>query len=213
MIIGSGASSTRAEMFSWQSRTACPDPPRAIGHDSPRLTSSVVRRHHWRRPRRRVHPSKPKLGIRAFTPDEIWHIDTTVIRLLDGTRAYLYAVIDNFSRKILAWRISERFDPGNTVAVLVEAGQSMNPSDTPPTLLADGGVENVNAAVDELIDMPGCRLRRLHRPGGPASWAATLWRGNRGVPRWLELHRRVPGDRDRGLDAVSTAAPGDDLVI
>jgi hypothetical protein len=27
----------------------------------------------------------------------MWHIDTTVIRLLDGTRAYLHAVIDNFS--------------------------------------------------------------------------------------------------------------------
>jgi len=26
----------------------------------------------------------------------MWHIDTTVIRLLDGTRAYLHAVIDNF---------------------------------------------------------------------------------------------------------------------
>ena len=30
----------------------------------------------------------------------VWHIDATVIRLLDGTRAHLYAVIDNFSRRI-----------------------------------------------------------------------------------------------------------------
>ena len=29
--------------------------------------------------------------------DEMWHIDTTVIRLLDGTRAYLHAVIDTGS--------------------------------------------------------------------------------------------------------------------
>jgi len=36
----------------------------------------------------------------------MWHIDTTVIRLLDGTRAYLHAVIDNFSRRILAWRVA-----------------------------------------------------------------------------------------------------------
>jgi putative transposase len=40
-------------------------------------------------------------------PDEMWHIDTTVIRLLDGTRAYLHAVIDNFSRRILAWRVAD----------------------------------------------------------------------------------------------------------
>jgi transposase InsO family protein len=32
----------------------------------------------------------------------MWHVDTTVIRLLDGTRASLHAVIDNFSRRILA---------------------------------------------------------------------------------------------------------------
>ena len=37
----------------------------------------------------------------------MWHIDTTVIRLLDGTRAYLHAVIDNFSRRILAFRVAE----------------------------------------------------------------------------------------------------------
>ena len=37
----------------------------------------------------------------------MWHVDTTVIRLLDGTRAYLHAVIDNFSRRILAWRVVE----------------------------------------------------------------------------------------------------------
>jgi len=35
----------------------------------------------------------------------MWHIDTTVVRLLDGTRAYLHAVIDNFSLRILAWRV------------------------------------------------------------------------------------------------------------
>ena len=62
----------------------------------------LVRRFGWRRPRLRVHPAKPKIGLRATRPNEVWHIDTTVIRLLDGTRAYLHAVIDNFSRRILA---------------------------------------------------------------------------------------------------------------
>ncbi len=50
----------------------------------------------------RVHPEKPKVGLRTSRADEMWHIDTTVIRLLDGTRTYLHAVIDNFSRRILA---------------------------------------------------------------------------------------------------------------
>jgi hypothetical protein len=67
----------------------------------------LVRKYGWRRPRVRVHPAKPKVGLRTTGPDEIWHIGTTVIRLLDGTRAYLHAVIDNFSRRILrgAWPV------------------------------------------------------------------------------------------------------------
>ena len=62
----------------------------------------LVRKFGWRRPRLRVHPAKAKLGLRMRRADEMWHIDTTVIRLLDGTRVYLHAVIDDFSRRILA---------------------------------------------------------------------------------------------------------------
>jgi putative transposase len=72
---------------------------------SPSTWYRLVRTYGWRRPRLRVHPAKPKGGLRTSGVDEMWHIDTTVIRLLDGTRAYLHAVIDNFSRRILAWRV------------------------------------------------------------------------------------------------------------
>jgi putative transposase len=111
----------------------------------------LVRKFGWRRPRLRVHPAKPKVGLRTTRADEMWHIDTTVIRLLDGTRAYLHAVIDNFSRRILAWRVAETFMPVNSVAVLVEASRGATPSETTPVVLADAGVENVNAQVDDLI--------------------------------------------------------------
>jgi putative transposase len=77
--------------------------------------------------------------------------DTTVIRLVDGTRGYLHAVIDNFSRRILAWRVADTFAPVNSVAVLVEASRGATPSATTPAVLADTGVENVNARVDDLI--------------------------------------------------------------
>ncbi len=78
---------------------------------SPTTWFRLVRLYKWRRPRLRVHPSKPKVGIRSSAPNKIWHVDTTLIRLLDGTRAYLHAVIDNFSRRILAWKVSATFDP------------------------------------------------------------------------------------------------------
>ena len=97
-----------------------------------------------------MHPAKPKVGIRASQPNKIWHIDTTLVRLLDGSRVYLQAVIDNFSRRILAWRVFSQFQPDLTSQILVEAHQNMTAKAT-PTALVDGGVENFNAAVDELV--------------------------------------------------------------
>ena len=90
---------------------------------SPSTWYALVRRHGWRRPRLRMHPAKPKVGVRTTRPDEMWHIDTTVIRLLDGTRAYLHAVIDNFSRRILAWQVADTFAAVNSVAVLLQVSQ------------------------------------------------------------------------------------------
>jgi putative transposase len=119
---------------------------------SPSTWHRLVRKNGWRRPRKRVHPAKPKLGVRASGSNEIWHVDTSAVRLLDGTRAYLYAVIDNFSRRILAWRVSENFDPTNTLAILLEAASGVDRSGDPPTLLADSGVENRTKAIDELVE-------------------------------------------------------------
>jgi putative transposase len=118
---------------------------------SPSTWYRLVRQHGWRRPRLRVHPAKPKIGLRTTRANEMWHIDTTVIRLLDGTRVYLHAVIDNFSRRILAWRVADTFAPVNSVTVLLDASRAATPSETTPVVLADAGVENVNAQVDDLI--------------------------------------------------------------
>jgi transposase InsO family protein len=71
--------------------------------------------------------------------------------LLDGTRVYLHAVIDSFSRRILAWRLNDRFDPGTSADLLIEAGHSLVADASPPTLLADGGVEDYNSSVNEVI--------------------------------------------------------------
>ena len=112
----------------------------------------MVRVRGWRRPRLRIHPLQPTEGIRATKPNEIWHIDTTLLRLLDGTRVYLHAVIDNFSRRILAWKPSTTFCAGNSVAVLVHAQRGVEAGSPAPTLMVDDGVENLNGKVDALVE-------------------------------------------------------------
>ena len=67
---------------------------------------------------------KPTVGVGASRPNEIWHVDTSVIKLIDSTKVYLQAVVDNFSCKILAWAVTERFDPSNTCQVAARGGQT-----------------------------------------------------------------------------------------
>ena len=80
-------------------------------------------------------------------------MDMTLIRLLDGTRVYLHAVIDNFSRRILAWKTIAKFDPAITAEILNQAaeGVGVDKFETPPQVMVDGGVENYNELVDAAI--------------------------------------------------------------
>ena len=157
----------------------------------------VTRERGWRRPRLRFHPARPEVGIRSTRPDEIWHIDTTIIRLLDGTRTYLHAVIDNFSRRILAWRLSDRFDVTNTVTILHEAESKRSDRTETPIVLADAGVENVNKSVDEVVESGV--LRRILAQTEirfSNSMIEAWWRSLK--HQWLYLHRldRVDALRD-----------------
>jgi len=119
---------------------------------SPSTWYRLVRTAGWRRPRTRVYPAKPKIGIRAKAPGELLHLDVTIIRLLDGTRAYLHAVIDNYSRRILSWTLEERLGSGGTCRILREAVVQLNDCPDHPIVVADSGSENVNGAVDDLLD-------------------------------------------------------------
>src|SRR5437762_4628461 len=102
-------------------------------------------------------------------------------------RAYLHAVIDNFSRRILAWRVADTFAPVNSVTVLLDASRAAAPSDTTPVVLADAGVENVNAQVDALIDSGVLRrLLAFTKLKFSNSMIEAWWRSLK--HQWLFLH-------------------------
>ncbi|TFH24092.1 MAG: transposase, partial [Myxococcales bacterium] len=155
---------------------------------SPSTWYRLVRDQGWRRPRRRLHPNSPKVGVRASKPDEIWHIDASCVRLVDGTKVWLHAVIDNFSRKILAWCVAERFDISNAAAVLQAAVCNAVGGDPQPQLMADGGIENFNAEVDDLVGRGLLsRVRALVEVRFSNSMIESWW--NNLKHQWLFLHR------------------------
>jgi len=154
---------------------------------SPSTWGRLIRERGWLRPRHRVYPAKPKEGIRATKPNEFWHIDVTVIKLLDGTRTYLHAVIDNFSRRILSWKLVLHLEPQTTCHVLVEAAKNLPKNGDGATVIADSGVENVNDEVDDLLGLG--QLRRILAQVEVSysnSMIEALWRSMK--HSWLFLH-------------------------
>jgi hypothetical protein len=83
---------------------------------------------------------------------------------------------------------------GNSSAVLIEASRGTTPSETTPVVLADAGVENVNAQVDELIATGVLRrLLAFTELKFSNSMIEAWWRSLK--HQWLFLH---------SLDSVAT---------
>ena len=120
---------------------------------SPSTWSRVIRDLGLKKNRVRIYPPKPKLGIRALRPGEIWHLDVTILRLQDGTRAFVQAVIDNYSRYVLAWNVSPEYGGQKTQSLLTIALQkSMDLGiSLIPNVWVDSGTENLNQHVDQLV--------------------------------------------------------------
>lgn len=70
-------------------------------------------------PEHRVYPYRLR-GLAIVRPDQVWSTDITYIRLAHGF-VYLVAVIDGYSRHVLAWRISNRMDTAFCVDCLQAA--------------------------------------------------------------------------------------------
>ena len=74
-------------------------------------------RHTRRRATRFIHPLR-KLAVTR--PNQVWAMDITYVPMARGF-VYLVAVVDWFSRKVLAWRLSMTLETGPCVEALSEA--------------------------------------------------------------------------------------------
>ena len=68
------------------------------------------------------HPVYPYLlrGLTISRPNQVWASDITYIAMAHGF-AYLVAIIDWYSRRVLAWRLSNTLDTGFCIEALEEA--------------------------------------------------------------------------------------------
>jgi transposase InsO family protein len=102
----------------------------------------TLRERQWRRPRLRIHPRAPAVGLRATASGQYLHIDITTLTLLDGTKAYVQAILDNFSRAILAYAVSNTKTAIETAVLVRQACAVLGGPRGPATVIADDGGES-----------------------------------------------------------------------
>ncbi|XDD49569.1 DDE-type integrase/transposase/recombinase [Leptospira sp. WS92.C1] len=109
---------------------------------------------------KRFRKPKQRIGIRASAPLSLLHMDTTILRTSDGSKAYIHFIMDNFSRTILGWKASLEWNAKNTVSNLREVCEKFNLYYRPIRLLCDDGSEN-QGAVNGFLDQPNLSIEKL----------------------------------------------------
>jgi putative transposase len=109
----------------------------------------------------------------------------SVLRLRDGTKAYLHAVVDNFSRRVLSFAVTPHVGGERTKAMLVRAIAEL-PERAEPKLMSDGGSENAIARTDFTLASAFEHLVAQADIAFPNSMVEALW--SQMKHRWLFLH-------------------------
>ena len=92
-------------------------------------------------------------GVKLTRPNQVWSTDITYIRLVHGF-AYLVAIIDWYSRKVLAWRVSNTIDTSFCIDCLEDALSQGKPE----IFNTDQGSQFTSTAFTGRLERVGIRI-------------------------------------------------------
>jgi len=104
-------------------------------------------------PKHKVYPYLLR-GVAVTRPNQVWSTDVTYIRLARGF-AYLVAVIDWYSRKVLSWRISNSMDASFCVDCLEDA---LRDHGKPDVFNSDQGSQFTSHAFTDVLKREGIAI-------------------------------------------------------
>ena len=104
-------------------------------------------------PEHKVYPYLLR-GVPVIRPNQVWSTDITYVRLARGF-AYLVAVIDWYSRKVLSWRLSNSMDASFCVDCLEDA---LREHGTPDVFNSDQGSQFTSTAFTDVLKREGVDL-------------------------------------------------------
>ncbi len=108
---------------------------------------------------------KPPLPCQK--PNEYWHLDLTHFVTKDGTKHFIYFLIDNFSRKILAYKLDFDISWTNVKACIEDAltlvlnSNFIFENNTNIQLITDGGPENKSIGLQKFITSSLPQIKHL----------------------------------------------------
>ena len=104
-------------------------------------------------PQHKVYPYLLR-GVPVIRPNQVWSTDITDIRLARGF-AYLVAVIDWYSRKVLSWRLSNSMDASFCVDCLEDA---LREHGRPEVFNSDQGSQFTSTAFTDVLKREGVAI-------------------------------------------------------
>jgi len=152
---------------------------------------------------RRPNTSKPTPGHKVFPyllrklavtrPNQVWAMDITYVPMARGF-VYLTAVIDWFSRKVLAWRLSVTLESGPCIEALKEAMHRHGP---PEIMNTDQGSQFTSIDFIKVLKDAGIQISM----DGKGAWrdnvfVERLWRTIKYEEVYLRAYDSVSAARE-----------------
>ena len=139
-------------------------------------------------PRHKVYPYLLR-GVAVTRPNQVWSTDITYLRLPRGF-VYLVAVIDWYSRKVLAWRLSNTLDSGFCVDCLEQALQAYG---APEIFNTDQGCQFTSEAFTGVLKAHGIAISMDGRGRALDNiFVERLWRSVKHEDVYLKGYATLP---------------------
>jgi putative transposase len=134
-------------------------------------------------------------GLAIDRSNQVWCADITYVPLAKGF-VYLVAVMDWFSRRVLAWRLSTGMDTGFCIEALQEA---LDRHGSPEIFNSDQGVQFTSAAFTGVLTASGVRIS-MDGKGRYLDniFIERLWRSLKYEDIYIKAYASVPEAR-RGI--------------
>ena len=114
----------------------------------------------WIKPRElKTFPASSEYRVKTTAPNEQWQTDATYLLVKNWAWYYMISVLDDYSRKILAWRLQPTMDAGAFSEVVEQAveftGLSRMEGERRPRLVSDRGPALISADFGEYLEQRG----------------------------------------------------------